>query len=81
MSKPFEIMSVVLKTSEAQRKANKKYYNKNIDERKANLKQYYEANKEIIKDKRRKRYALQKQKKCKYVREGELAPPPIFCFT
>lgn len=56
-------MSVVLKTSEAQRKANKKYYNKNIEKRKANLKQYYEANKEIIKENRRKRYALQKQKK------------------
>ena len=56
-------MSVVLKTSEAQRKANKKYYNKNINERKVNLKEYYEANKEILKEKRRKRYALQKQKK------------------
>jgi hypothetical protein len=47
-------------TSEAHRRASKKYYEKNRDVKKVQMIEYYEQNAEHFKAKRRARYAAKK---------------------
>lgn len=53
-------MSTVHKTSEARRRASKKYVDSHKEETKTRLALYYQGNKERLKARRRERYAIQK---------------------
>ena len=53
-------MSTVHKTSEAQRRASRKYADSHKEETKTRLAVYYQENKERLKARRRERYAIQK---------------------
>lgn len=53
-------MSTVHKTSEAQRRASRKYVDSHKEETKTRLAVYYQENKERLKARRRERYAIQK---------------------
>ena len=50
----------LIKSSEAQRKASRKYYQKMKESKHVQMGLYYEKNKEHLKAKRRARYAAQK---------------------
>ena len=56
-------MTTVYKTPESQRRASKKYTDAHSEEKKAQMKIYYQENKEIIKKRRMERYYAHKAKK------------------